>query len=328
MSRVLLNDEQLSARITRDFTPVSGAIENLQPSRYGGRETEASRWFQAMAKEAFRLYAPKGWWKQFKTYQGLYVVGADGTPYDYQVVWKLPPSKYMKALDRAMERRREKPAKKVKISERTIENGRPKSPAPSTSVLRVFSRVRPVPPGADPSNKGIGRDHMWIWKDEVEELLRTGEMPDRIVGRFIRFHLLDTVRNVSAHFGETDVKKAGFTLKLQGDNRKTRTFTFQGTYASRGNTEDDAKEFGVEGTLSGEFDVDVEKAKIVRFRAYGEATCWGQLGTMAPKGKYPLVFAVVDVDDDVSKVVPPFYFDVSPIFKPHYRNPKFAAGGS
>ena len=325
MSRVLLNDEKLSGKITREFIPVSGAIEDLQPSRYGGRETEASRWFQAMAKKAFKLYAPKGWWEQFKTYQGLYVVGADGTPYDYQVVWKLSASKYMKALGPAMERVRKNPSKKVAITRRTIENARPESPDPSTSVLRVFSRVRPVPKGADPSNQGIGRDHMWIWRDEVQELLRTGEMPDRIVGRFIRFHLLDTVRNVSAQFGEGDVRKAEFTMKLLLENRRTRTFTFTGTYASRGTTEADDKGFGVEGTLSGEFEIDVQKAKILRFRAYGEATCWGQLGTMAPKGKYPLVFAVVDANDEISSTVPPFYYNVSPIFKPLYRDPKFTA---
>lgn len=84
MSRVLLNDPQVAKTITQYFVPVSGAIERLQPSRYGNPESDASRWFQTMAKAALKKHAPSQWWEKFRSYQGLYVVGADGTCYDYQ----------------------------------------------------------------------------------------------------------------------------------------------------------------------------------------------------------------------------------------------------
>ena len=73
MSRALLNDPELSKFISANFVPLAASIEALQPSRYGGQESESSRWFVGLARQAFEKYAPKGWWEEFKSYQGTQV---------------------------------------------------------------------------------------------------------------------------------------------------------------------------------------------------------------------------------------------------------------
>ena len=173
---------------------------------------------------------------------------------------------------------------------------------------------------------------MWIFHDEVDELLlgaeRAGDepfpLPNTIVARFIRFHLLDTTRNVSPTFSEQNVTKAKFTVRAASDPASQR-FVFQGEYDSTGRSEESGKKFGVAGWLQGEFEVDPKQSKIERFRAYGEATASGENNAGAPNANYPLVFAIVDAYDDISKAVPPLYHDISPVWRPIYRNPRVLA---
>jgi hypothetical protein len=55
------------------------------------------------------------------------------------------------------------------------------------------------------------------------------------------------------------------------------------------------------------------------------ATASGKNNEGAPEDDYPIVFAITDAYDGVSKAVPPLYFDISPIWRPIYRNPKLTS---
>jgi hypothetical protein len=200
--------------------------------------------------------------------------------------------------------------------------------------MRVFSRIRPLPADCDKSNLGIGRDHLWIFESEVDELLAAARaanrkpfpMPNRITGRLVRFQLLDTVRNVSPAFSEGDVKKASFMVE-PSIGQDGMSFSFYGQYDSQGQTEDGGQAFGITGWLQGEFRVDAPGKRIEHFRAYGEATASGHNNGGAPEGDYPVVFAVIDAYDDISRAVPPLYFDISPVWRAIYRNPKLPSDG-
>lgn len=321
MSRALLNDERVSRRIAADFVPVSGGIERLQPSRYGWPATDSSRWFEPMARKAFDRFAPKGWWEQFQTYQGLYVAGPDGRPYAYRVVWELPPEELLKTLDAALEEHRKRPPDRIEIPDKTVERAAPPAADASTSVIRVTSRVRD-----NPAQKGIGRDHLWIFAAEAREIAR-GVLPPPILARLVRFHLLDHTRNIGVPYGEKDVSRAQFALKGLREKGGVRTFALAGSYAAERFDDEQKEKVGVEGMLEGEIDVDVEKSKIVRFRLYGEATAWGDVKrTGAPEGRYKLVFALVEADDALARSVPPVWHSLSPIWTPLYTNPKLALG--
>ena len=301
----------------------------MQPSRYGNDETEVSRWFQQMAKPALQKFAPPEWFENFGTYQGIYVVGADGTCYDYKIVWNLSKQKFLEALAEARKKYADNPPGRVAVSDDSITAAEPAGPEPSTSVLRVFSRIRPLPEGCHELNRGIGRDHIWIFEDELRELIRAAEqageepfpLPRRITGRLVRFHLLDVVRNTSQSFAENDVRQADFTARVVASGADRTRFALAGHYDSEGAVEGNGQPFGMRGWLRGEFEVDHIQSRITDFRAYGEATAFGQTQTEAPTGKYAVVFALVRADDDVARSVPPLYHAISPVWRPIYRNP-------
>ncbi len=180
-----------------------------------------------MAKSALKEFTPPEWWEKFQTYQGMYVVSPDAQCYDYRVAWQLPADKYLGILEQALEKYAASEPQQISITADVSTKSTSPAPDASTTVLRVFSRIRPLPAGCDDGNRGIGRDHMWIFEDEVQELLMAARkaqgkpfaMPRRITGRLVRFQLLDTVRNVSPAFAESDVKHASFTLQSLAERR-------------------------------------------------------------------------------------------------------------
>lgn len=331
MSRVLFNDAKISERVASDFIPVSGGIERWQPGRYGHGPSEAADWFQKMAQRAYQGNEfLEAWFKGMQTYQGMYVAGPDGSSYGHTntlLYGDLTPEKFIAFLDRAREDYAKRPPKKTEVSKTSIARAAPPSADPATSVIRVFSRDRTAggrPPYFGPDH--LGRDHMWIFADEVREMLRTGgaagtpvPLPSKVMARLVRFQLLD---NVGQAFGEEDVRRADFDMKIVRQSDKTRTLAFTGAYASErvgSEGEEKGKKFGVEGRIEGEMNIDTDKSKIVRFRAYGEAQAWGHHGKEA---KYPLVFAFIEANDAVAQTVPPVWHDISPIWTPIYTDPK------
>ncbi|KAF0246031.1 MAG: hypothetical protein FD180_1095 [Planctomycetota bacterium] len=333
MSRGLLNDARVAKRISDDFVPASAGIERVQPDRYGWDESAVSRWFVPMAKDAFAKFAPKGWWEEFKTYQGIYVVGADGTTYAYRVVWELPPEELLKTLDAAHAEFAKKPPAKIELTADSVRSADFHLLDPSTSAVRVFSRVRPVPDGAPEGNRGVGRDHFWVFAPEVKEILDAGgeagasvAMPSRIAARLVRFTLLDHVRNIGHPYDESQVKRADFPMWLKSRTDERRSFAFIGTFLSERDDPENGEQgkTGVEGTIEGEFEVDVKTAKIVRWRAFASGHAWGQTDTSPPKGKYPMVWAMVEADDATARAVPPVWYGLSPVWKKIYLRPSLA----
>jgi hypothetical protein len=242
------------------------------------------------------------------TAQGFYVVGADGSGYGFNN--NRDPQRVDRFMSRGIEQFREHPPANTDVPESIRTAPFSRAPDPSTSVIRVFSRIRPLPPGADVLNAGVGRDHLWILAGEVREILSAGNkvgrafaMPSTLVARLVRFHLVDNVRGEPDMWAPDEVGKAAFTAWLTEKTPTTGTFTFSGTFAQQ--TADGRR--GGEGKIEGVFDVDPRTAKIVRFRAYSEGEAWGagHFTGNAPQGRFPLVIAMVEAADSVAKAVPP-----------------------
>ncbi|HVL39092.1 MAG TPA: hypothetical protein VM328_06845, partial [Fimbriimonadaceae bacterium] len=80
-------------------------------------------------------------------------------------------------------------------------------------------------------------------------------------------------------------------------------------------TEDDTR--GLEGRLDGE--IQVHAGRLRRFRGFFQGKAWGQ-GTYtpgAPAGKFPLVIAMVETADPLSRIVGP----QGAIIGPEYLRP-------
>jgi hypothetical protein len=61
----------------------------------------------------------------------------------------------------------------------------------------------------------VGRDRLWITKGELQELLR-GALPDSLMERVIRYHLIDNTRGVASYWQPSSLKE--LALKTSREN--------------------------------------------------------------------------------------------------------------
>ncbi len=301
-------------RLQTEFIPVAGNVAELQWNR-----TPASKWFMDMAgKVNYRV-------RSGQTVQGFYVAGPDGKGYAFENIRDAKRVNQM--LDESLDAYRADPPGRVDIPKSYIEAPFAKSPDATTSVVRVFTRIRPVPLGANPANNFVGRDHIWILGNEVKAILSSPTdgssfaLPRDLVGRIVRFHLIDNVRGEPDMWEPDQVKKANFYAKFIGVEGASRKYSFSGEFALK---YADGKR-GQDGTISGEITLNPLTNRVVRFRAYSQGYAWGEskYAGNAPDGRFPIVIAMVDTNDEISKNVPPEAIG----YGNEYFHPKFAAGG-
>lgn len=281
------SDRRIIDLLKTRFVPAVGNTHELQ-----NQKSRASEWFLATASRVNPRIA------QRVTAQGFYVAAADGSAYGFNN--NRDPERVLDFLQRGLRQFAETPPKKVEITAAEIEAAFCKKPDPTLSVLRIFSRIKPLPAGADALNLGVGRDHVWVYPEDVRAIgaERRAEfsMPAAMAARLARYHLVDNVRGEPAFWTPGEVKLASFLVRRQKDG-----FTFTGRYSMQ--TEDGAR--GLEGKMDGTFRVKTEKLE--GFRAYGEALAWGS-GPYTPRppaGKFPLKFALVQASDATAQTVPP-----------------------
>ena len=242
------------------------------------------------------------------TIQGFYTLGADGTGYGFENVRSAKV--VLQMLDEASGQFIAHRPAKVDISPSTFTSIFAKSPDPShTSVVRVFTRVRPVPVGANSLNKSLGRDHLWVIGkdiDQLSEAAKSGnafQMPRNLKMRLVRYNLIDNVRGQPDLWEHSQVKEANVVVTPIGKSGNEMLYKFSGQFSL---STDDGKR-GLDGSIEGEIATLPEQKKLARFRAFAEATAWGdsKFTAHAPSGKFPLVIAMLDVNDGLAKTVVP-----------------------
>ena len=245
------------------------------------------------------------------TAQGFYIIDADGTFYGWDNTHYLP--NVIRFLDAGLAEFRKHPPSHIEIPNSQLTERFSHTPDATTSVVRVFTRIRPIPEGCNDLNKSIGRDHLWIYSDEAQEMLDASKsskgpfpLSRSLVGRLVRWYLTDNVRGEPDEWQKEDIKDATFTANLVGQNSKEKQFHFTGKYAQ----ETANQKRGQQGTLEGRFDILIGSDKVVNFRAYGKALAWGRSTWTPgePKGKFGLVTAMVSADDPTSQTVAPHFY--------------------
>jgi len=127
------------------------------------------------------------------------------------------------------------------------------------------------------AREALGRDHLWLRKDEAEELA-LGTLPPGVKARIARFHLIDNTRGEPPFWRADEVKQLEMTLK---DGRLSGTVHLETKPGDRGYR---AKLLGV---------VKVECGKVTRLDVVALGEYWGE-GTFtrgAPPGKFPFAVA-------------------------------------
>jgi hypothetical protein len=331
LSRALLNNESVVKFIKENFIPVSGAVEHLQPSRYGTAESDASKWFGPVAKRALKDYAPAGFFKQFGSYQGMYVAGPDGTPFEYKIGLAYDPEEFIEILQSALLKSRSAKSARARLPKPVspVTKEAPPGANASTSVVQVYSRICPLPPNATLAERSIGRDVMWIFPAEIDEILSvagqpgvTLKMPQTLVARMVRFQLLNHVGNIMHPFSEKDVRRADFRMTSIESGDRIRTFAFQGSYASQAPiSRDNDAPYSMEGSIEGRFSIDQHRRRIVQFKAFGEGVSQGGNDSLAKARKYPVVFAMSEATQPSSRAMKPFWAAI-PLWEQVYERPK------
>jgi hypothetical protein len=150
-------------------------------------------------------------------------------------------------------------------------------------VVDVTTKVllEPTPETDERSKRylsSLGRDHLWIRKDEAQALAR-GELPESIKYRLARYHLIDNTRGEPPLWRRDEIKKLELTLK---DGRLQGTVHLETNSGQRGYH---AQLLGV---------IEARDGKVVRFDVVVKGQFWGH-GTYtrfaAPEGKFPLAIA-------------------------------------
>ena len=273
--------------------------------------SESSRFVEGMIQESkLREQDSSG------TAQGYYAFSAAGNFYGAN---NSERDEILELLKGARKAFKDNPPKKTSLNEKTLG---PESKIPEgTTVLNVFSRIDPAPKelAGDDLNRGVGRDHLWILKKDTEEILsrlkdvKTAEAPNALVLRLVRFHLVDNVRGEPDHWDPENIKSTSFKIEKLTENENSIGVKLSGNYSmlmparKRDEKPHHVPEMGLIGNLEALFSIDKNTHALVDAKIFASGEGWGESTfTMgAPKGKYPLKFAMVLAHDAYATQIAP-----------------------
>jgi hypothetical protein len=146
-------------------------------------------------------------------------------------------------------------------------------------VIDVATKVLGGYEGAAAERYGqsLGRDHLWLRKDEAEALAR-GTLTETAARRLVRFHLVDNTRGEPPMWRDDEIRKLELTLR---DGRLSGVVHLETKSGDR----------GYRAELLGA--VEVKDGRVTRLDLVARGQFWGE-GTFtrgAPKGKFPVAIA-------------------------------------
>ncbi|SVC18168.1 uncharacterized protein METZ01_LOCUS271022, partial [marine metagenome] len=189
------------------------------------------------------------------------------------------------------------PAKVAAIAKGTPDARYNPKPPKGGLVVRVTSKV--LGGYEEPENEwrrifqtSLGRDNLWISANE-HSVLAKGQLPQSLLKRLARFHLVDNTRGEPPMWNDNEIKK------LEG---KIENGQLRGTAHLRTAKGDR----GFEAELMGR--IETKAGKVTRLDVVAKGEFWGE-GTYtrnAPKGSFPLAIAFTLADGkDNADTIPP-----------------------
>jgi len=185
---------------------------------------------------------------------------------------------------------------------------------PEGAVIRVFSRIRPLPVDAGGLNRGVGRDFLWIYPEEIRALIEGDSLPPALVARIVRFHLVDGVRGTPTLWRPREVRRADATTVVTSRTPGAKTLAFTIEFSMSGKRQaalgdHEVVTQGYRGRLDGEITIDLQARKLRTFRAFAAGTAWGEghFTPNPPAGHFRLIVGMLEAvpGDEAARVVPP-----------------------
>jgi len=263
------------------FIPV--AIDQAYQRRQKDNE---GRFYQKIANQGPRKVG-RG------TTQGLYAADASGRFLGYNN--NRSANRVLGMMQSALAKHR--PVKVAAIAKGKLDARYNPKPPKGGLVVRVTSKV--LGGYEEPDNEfrriyqtSLGRDNLWIRDDEHAALVK-GQLPQSLLRRLARFHLVDNTRGEPPMWRDNEIKKLEGTLR---NGQLRATVHLQTTNGER----------GYEAQLFGR--VEIKNGKVTRLDLVAKGTFWGE-GTYtrrAPKGRFPLAIAFTLADGkDAADSIPP-----------------------
>ena len=232
--------------------------------------------------------------------QGYYICSPDGT--------LLKGWMYPRPDDGTMKRYLKEAIEKYEAPKdvAAIDAGRPDRFAPQppggAAVAEVFSRLLEANWNKTNVERyelirgALGRDRLWITRAEIQDLSRNS-VPDSLLERMIRFHLVDNTRGVPPTWGPGDLK--GITVKTTRENGALRVEGAVRLDAGKSRRYDAKLEgfIEVQGETLTRFDLVVQGVHFTNPSEVGEA----------PVGDTTFAVAFTLAADADSKRVPPLF---------------------
>jgi hypothetical protein len=274
-----LSESFVLEKIEDDLIPVLLVTDQVEHG-----QTPTSAWFVRMAKFANQRFV------QGFGSAGLYICGYDGFAHAFHP--NRSTENLLQFFEKGLTSFKEFPPEETEIPE-----GDPiRKVEPGVLTVRVHSRISPLPAGATPVNDSLGRDHIWLYPDEISEMAKSRRLPDTVIARMARFHFVDCIRGLPDHWRANEIKQFDVTSTSNSD-----AIDFSGEFWMQ--TSDERR--GIRGKFEGR--VKFIGERIVEFRAFADCTAWGHSkGTFSPPpGIFPLKIAFREVDDPLSRAIVP-----------------------
>ncbi len=190
-----------------------------------------------------------------------------------------------------------RPVKVTAIAKGTPDARYNPKPPKGGLVVRVTSKV--LGGYEEPENEfrrifqtSLGRDNLWISANEHTALAK-GQLPQSLLKRLARFHLVDNTRGEPPMWRENEIQK------LEGKITNGQLRATVQLKTAKGDRGYDAQLFGK---------VEAKNGKVIRLDVVAKGQFWGE-GTYtrnAPKGRFPLAIAFTLADGkDAADTIPP-----------------------
>jgi hypothetical protein len=232
------------------------------------------------------------------TLQGLHVINTAGDLVGY--VYDFRPQSVVAMLEKSLKKFKPVDAPAIDFKDKDKRFTMPEDGLVVFTIAKVLAGHDPVKAAKRTIQhdmetawkNSMGREHVWIRNDEVNALV-TGELPDSLRKRIVRYHLVDNTRGTPTGWTENEIKKV--EMKLENGALKGSVHL---------ETKDGKR--GYQADLLGF--VQAKDGKLTRFDIVAHGQFWGH-GTYtpgAPKGRFPLAisFTLGHADDPLYKLVP------------------------
>lgn len=138
----------------------------------------------------------------------------------------------------------------------------------------------------------LGRDHLWVRKEERESLAR-GVFPESLGRRLARYHLIDSTRGSSPLWEKGELKKVELSLK-------------GGTVTGSVHLETPSGDRGYRAEILGF--VEAREGQVIRFDVVARGEFWGHgpHNPRAPVGRFPfaVAFTLASGKEEADRVPP------------------------